>query len=249
MRIVGLVPDRVFPAAVRAERERWLAGRLDVDAAVESVHAGPDYVESATDQVASSPGVLDLGRAAHRNGADALAVLCMTDPAVDALRENVPCPVVGAAEASILLAAGVAQSAVVVTILESAVAPVRQRVRAVPGGTELIAAIDAIGIGIAAMRTDPAAVLDRCTEVSERLLDRTGADAVILGCTEMGVTTADELARRLGRPVIDPNVAAFALAAMLARSGIRTATQMQHGEQPWDHRYESTTSPGPSIRT
>lgn len=248
MRVVGLVPDRVFPAAVRAERERWLTDRLDLDAVVESVTSGPDYLESATDQVASSPGVLDLGRAAHRNGADALALLCMTDPAVDALRENVPCPVVGAAEASILLAAGVAQSAVVITILDSAVAPIRQRVRAVPGGSDVVAAIGTIGMGIAAMRADPAAVLDRCAEVGERLLDRTGADAVILGCTEMGVATADELGRRLGRPVIDPNLAAFALAATLARSGIRTATQMHHGEQPWEHRYESTASPGPSIK-
>lgn len=249
MRVVGLVPDRLFPATVRAERERWLAERLDIDAVVEAVKTGPDYLESATDQVASSPGVLDLGRAAHREGAAALALLCMTDPAIDALRESVPCPVVGAAEASVLLAGSVAQSTVVVTILDSAVAPIRQRVRAVPGGADLVAAIGAIGMRIAAMRADHSAVLDRCTEVSERLLERTGADAVILGCTEMGVTTADELGRRLGRPVIDPNIAAFTLAATLARSGIRPAAQMHHGEQPWDHQYESTISPGPSIRT
>ena len=217
MRIVGIVPDRVLPDQVRREREAWLAERTDADVVVVNPTEGPDYVEAATDQVHAAPHVLELGRNAHADGADAVVLLCMTDPAIEALREHVSCPVVGAATAAIAFTAAVVETAVIVTITPQAIAPIHQRVRTAPGGADIIRDIVSIDMSIAAMRRDYDGVVDKAATVVGPACERTGAQGVLLGCTEMGMHTAERLSERLNLPVVDPNLAAFSLATSLVR--------------------------------
>ena len=70
-----------------------------------SLYDHPPSVESRADQAMAAPGVIRRAIEAQRDGCDAIVIDCMDDPGLQPAREPVDSPVVGAAQASLHIAA------------------------------------------------------------------------------------------------------------------------------------------------
>jgi allantoin racemase len=92
-----------------------------------------------------------------------------------------------------------------------------------------ISSIRAINVSIAEMAKSPDETLLRLEAVSNKALEEDGAQAIVLGCTEMGRDIQSMLSDRIGVPVVDPNVATVGMA--LALVGARL-TQSPRGFPP-----------------
>src|SRR5688572_7290029 len=117
-RIFAMLVDVHFTEERRLEREAWLTEALGPghSVAVGAPREGALFLESALDQALTARGLLDLAVEAQERGHDAIAVLCITDPSVDAMREAVDIPVVGSCQASAFTAAMVAGRFSIVTL-------------------------------------------------------------------------------------------------------------------------------------
>lgn len=220
-RIFAIPVDVHFTEDRRIEREAWLTEALGPghSVTVRAPRDGALYLESALDQALTARGLLDLAVEAQETRHDAIAVLCITDPSVDAMREAVDIPVVGSCQASAFTAAMVAGRFSIVT-LNVGLFPVLDKAVAATGvDPRAIVSYRSIDMAIAEMVADPAEVVRRLEEQARQAVRHDGARAIVLGCTEMGRNAADDLAARVGVPVIDPNVATIQFSRAMAEMG------------------------------
>ena len=88
------------------------------------------------------------------------------------------------------------------------------------GHGDAMASMRAIGMGVEAIREDPARARDRLREESLLAIQEDGAEVIILGCTAK-YGFHEDLAREIGAPVIDAMLAALKYAELLAESAVR----------------------------
>ncbi|WP_455353522.1 aspartate/glutamate racemase family protein [Streptomyces sp. SYSU K217416] len=173
-----------------------------------TVAAGPPMITDEAALRASEDYVLDAADRALQEGEEVAAVVVSAfgDPGVDRLRERLPVPVVGIAEAALAeAAAGGARFGVATTT---------------PDLADAIAARVA-GLGLSGQYTgirltpgdprelagDPDTMRERLAEAVEACIVHDGAQAVIIGGGPLG-EAAEALRERFGVPVIGPIPAA-----------------------------------------
>jgi allantoin racemase len=183
---------------------------------------GPPSIESHLDEIESAAGVLQYiidGSATF----DAFVIACYGNhPAINAARELTRKPVVGIAEASMVLAGMLGHRFSIVTT--------SQRWRPM-----LIDAVRAYGAGhrCASVRASGMTVLDIDalpeSEVRALLMNEArqaiaddGAEVIVLGCAGMSGLDA-ELSATLGAPVVDGVAAAVKIAEALVSCGLETS--------------------------
>ena len=182
--------------------------------------------------------ILRAVRSAEREGFDALVIGCCYDPALTQARELTDMPVVGPLEASASLARLFGHRFAVVTDHDKAVPELADRIR-LYGLEANCRSVSAIDWFVDDMIGDPDAVaLDahaRCTEV----IERDGAEVVVLGCTIVGacferaiLNGAAELAQIA---VVNPNIMAVKVAEMLA--DLRTVGQYRISRRGYYRRH------------
>lgn len=203
-----LIAASLHPALQRAtdvEIRHLAHGPADID-----YYAPKHLVESE---------VMAAAVAAEREGFDAFVIGCCYDPALTQCRELVEIPVIGPLEASVLLSRLFGHSFAVLTDHHKAVPELRDRVRlyGLESNCRGVAAIDWF---VDDMVLDPAAVArDTALKVHD-VLETTGAETVVIGCTI--VSACYELAALRGdatttsMSVINPNLMAVKLAEMFA---------------------------------
>jgi allantoin racemase len=172
-----------------------------------TLHEGPFGIESQQDveQV-----VLPLRRMVEAdNAADAFVIACYSDPGLQVCREGTRRPVFGIAECAVLTALARGERFGVIAI---AVASIRRHLRYLRqmGLTERLAAERPLGMSVAQTASGEG-TFDRMVEVGRALVERDGADVIIMGCAGMARHRAP-LEAVLGVPVIDPVHAAVAMA-------------------------------------
>ncbi len=156
---------------------------------------------------------------AEREGFDALVIGCCYDPALTQCRELVNIPVVGPLEASVLLSRLFGHSFAVLTDHRKAVPELRDRVR-LYGLEHNCCAVDAIDWFVTDMVLDPLTVAKETYVKVQEVMDTTGAETVVIGCTivsacyELAVLQGDADLAALS--VVNPNVMAVKLAEMFA---------------------------------
>ncbi len=108
--------------------------RPDVDVDVLKPPGAPQAIESALDEAAAVPPMLEVVRGAASDGYHAIVIACFSDPGLDAARELTRLPVVGIQQASMHLAAQLGyRFSVLITLAHRA----RERERAaLPAGLE-----------------------------------------------------------------------------------------------------------------
>ena len=190
---------------------------LGIEIDCRTLAEGPPGIESQADVESV---VIPTAKLIASDPADAYVIACFSDPGLFLAREATPRPVVGISESAFHLAAGIRQRFGIVAILERSI-PRHLRYVRMLGYADRLAGDRALDIGVAGL-SDRDTVIGRILDVGRQLRDADGAEAIILGCANMGQYRPD-LEAELGIPVIDPCQAAVVRAAGLIALGYRPA--------------------------
>jgi allantoin racemase len=187
---------------------------LNVEIVTMTLAEGPPGIET---QAHAESVVQPLSRLMQSTPASAYVIACFSDPGIALARESVSVPVVGIAEASMLLALGLGSRFGIIAILENSVRRHLRYVRSL-GLEHRLAGDRPINLGVRDSGGD--AAIDRIISVGRKLRDEDRADVLILGCAGMG-HRREILEKELGVPVIDPSQAGVLRAAGLIALGYR----------------------------
>jgi Asp/Glu/hydantoin racemase len=202
--------------AALADRARTLfGGRAKI--VERSAVFGPPYIENRTDALIAGHAVLATAAAAieeNKTPFDAAVIACFGEPGLGAMREAMPFPVVGMAEAGMLTAMQVSTRFAILTPGLRWPAMLWE-LAGHYGVRDRCAGIRPLDMGGVQLAPDPDAALDRVVAAAEALITESGADALVIGgAALLGVT--DALRQRLSVPVIDSLAASVGMALNLA---------------------------------
>lgn len=180
------------------------------DIVCDTLRSGPPGIESQAHVDGTTERLIQYFDADEaRRSAEAVVLACFSDPGVHALREILPCPVLGSAECAYFTAAALGERFGVISILARVVARHKRQVRLL-GLEHKLAADLPIERSVVAL-SDDAATLSRMLEVGHSLVGDHGANVVVLGCAGMA-RYRNRLEDALRVPVVDPTQAAVAMA-------------------------------------
>lgn len=181
---------------------------------------GPRSIEGHFEEALAATATVET-IAASRDDYDGFVVACYGDPGLAAAREVTRVPVVGIAEASMLLACTVAHRFSVVTVLPRIVPLLHDLVRA-NGLEPRLASVRATPLSVLEIEADPGRAEKEIVAAGRRAITDDGAEAICLGCAGMGPLDK-AVQRALGVPVIDGVAAAVKMLESLGDYGVTTS--------------------------
>jgi len=203
----------VKPIPIYAERLRKVLEPLarGIQLSIDFLEDGPEAVETLRDEVFVAPLVVKKVEELWRSGFDGVLINCFDDPGLEASRESVPIPVVGAGQASLLVTQILGSTFSIITVggLESVRATRRMVERY--GFSHKLVSIRSVGVHPQDIDLYGDGIVNRVVELCRKALMEDGADVVILGCTAL-TPIYPKIARLLGsNRVVDPTLCGFML--------------------------------------
>ena len=187
--------------------------RLAGGPAIET-HTLAEGPPSVTTQRDADGVVMPLVRLVERHPADAFVLACCSDPGLHAVREAAGGrPVMGIAEWGLLRALSLGECFGIIALSRASLGRQRRMVGAMGLAARYAASRP---VGASAAETTGEAIRERLTEAGRTLVERDGADVLVLGCAGMASHRV-ALAAALGVPVVEPvqQATAAALGAVL----------------------------------
>jgi allantoin racemase len=222
--------------------------RSDTLISMVSLEKGPASVESIYEDALAVPGVLRRALEAEKDGIDAVLINCMNDPGLESTREVVSIPVVGAAQASMLLASLLAHKFSVISTAVRDVYPIELLIRRY-GLKEKYASTRWVDIPVLDLENDDDKLINALVAESEKAIRLDGAHAIIFGCTGMHavVEKVDKRLKdkNLDAVVIDPTLAALKWAEMLVALKVSQSQRtypLGKGQMLPEHQIHTTGS-------
>lgn len=229
IRIANIFPD-IYTESLKgaklerqrlAESVREQTGGL-VELETIFVDKGLASIETCYDEAINTPFVLDKVRLAQEQGYDAVTIDCMGDPGLDAARELVDIPVLGACESSVHLASILGKRFSVINVLRETEFLIGDLVRKY-GLESNLASMRTINIPVLELEKDPDKTTKLAQEAALRIVEEDRAGAIVLGCTGMaGMNQAIEtFLKERGHdvPVLDGLKVAIYTAIMVVLTG------------------------------
>jgi allantoin racemase len=213
MRILVINPNASVEMTDVIREQLHAVARADVAVDVVNPPGAPPAIESALDEAACVPPMLELVKDAARRGYDGVVIACFSDPGLDAAREATDLPVVGIQDAAMHLAAQLGYRFSVLTTLAHR-APLRERAALLAGLDRRLASCRPLDLPVLDTVVDRERVLEKIVRVGRQAIDTDGAEVLVLGCAGLGDLSA-RASHELGVPVIDPNAAALKLCETL----------------------------------
>lgn len=194
----------------------------DVELHMECLTKNKIEIDSALDAALAAPEIITMAINAEKQGYDAVVLYCFSDPALDACRESLNIPVIGAGQASCLLAPLISRQAGLLLADNTRNAEKRLFIEQCGIMPSRITAINGIlGRGLD-MWQDREKVLALLVEAGQEMLAKEQVQILILGCLSF-LGLGKPLSQILGIPVIDSAVAAVATAENLVRQQLFTS--------------------------
>jgi allantoin racemase len=181
---------------------------------------GPRSIEGHYEDQLAAVATLEVIQE-HGSGFDGVVIACFGDPGLHAAREVSPVPVVGIAEASMLMACTVAHSFSIVTVLPR-IRPMFESMVGLHGLENRCASIRTTPLSVLDCERDPAAAGREIVKAARLAIDEDGAEAICLGCAGMGPLDKTVEAE-LGVPVLDGVACAVKLIESLVDYGLSTS--------------------------
>lgn len=202
---------------LREDRMKSIA-RADTMVSMEVQTKTKICVDCALDEIVTSLELIEKAIQAEKDGYDVIALYCSGDPAIEAIREAVSIPVIGAGQTSIQIAMGLGSKFSWITSADSTVAADNYVRRSGVDYTRL-ASVRKVPIDIAtAGNQDQESVINHLVECGKKCIED-GAHVIILGCL-VYAGMGPKVSEQLGIPVIDPAYAIVSMAELLHYSGL-----------------------------
>lgn len=191
------------------------AGLIQLDFV--SLKKGTASIEGFYDDALNVPQILEQAKKAEEKGYDAIVIDCMADAGLDAARELVKIPVLGANESACHLAAQIAPKFSIINVVPESENVIRSAV--VRNGTiQNLASLVTVNVPVLALEKEPQKTAMVMAEASEKAVNQDGAYVIVFGCTGMSslVKGVKEQLKVKGVdvPVIEPLRAAVYNAVM-----------------------------------
>jgi len=206
----------------------------EIDIDVINAEKGPEGLESYYHKQIQGAEILPMIAKAEEDGYDGVVIACYGDPGIEAAKELVNIPVVGIAEASLLLAPILGHKFLVLASADTSVPRIERFIRQL-GLNEGLGEVRAINPGTSWTIVD--SLKDRekskqlIIEACKRALEDSKAEVIIPGCSEMSEHTA-VIQKELGVPVIDPVVAAVQIIIALVKMNLAQSKRFCYQKPP-----------------
>lgn len=222
MRILFINPNTSEEFTTKVERVAKSYAASGTEIVTRTPFAGPRSIEGMYDELLSCAPTLEVALP-ELGQVDGIVIACYSDhQAVYALREISDTPVIGIAEASMLMASMLGYRFSVVTTNEEWVPLLWDAVRHY-GLAERCASVRSTGMQVLDLESkDETEVKALMRETSFMALNEDHAEVICLGCAGMSGLDKD-LELELGVPVVDGVVAALKLLEGAAAYGIKTS--------------------------
>jgi allantoin racemase len=203
---------------------------------------GPRSIEGHYDDIVAAAATLEVVRE-RSDDFDGVVIACFGDPGLFAAREISRVPVVGIAEASMLMACTVAHRFSVVTVLPRVKPWIEDTVR-LHGLEARCASVRTTPLTVQDCERDPAAAEREIVRAGRLAIEEDGAEAICLGCAGMGpLDKAVEAELRV--PVLDGVACAVKLLEGLFDYGLETS-RVAGFKQPEEKEYLARPPAAPS---
>ncbi len=224
MKIFIINPDYGVTAEQIAYRCSLLQNYVgnDVELYMECLTKNHIEIDSSLDAALAAPEIISIAYKAQQQGFDAVVLYCFSDPAIDACRELLSIPVIGAGQAACLQAPLISRQTGLLLANTGRLAEKQLYVDqcgVAPGRIAAIGGIDEAGIDFWQQRE---LTLELLAKAGKQLIEKHNVQALILGCLSF-LGLAVPLSKRLGVPVIDPAIAAVTAAEAIVKQGLFTS--------------------------
>lgn len=203
------------------EIDRRLRGVVKLE--VVSLEKGTSSIECFYDEAVNTPYILEKAKEAKEEGYDAIVIDCFGDPGLDAIREIVNIPVLGANESSCHLVAQLAHRFSIINILPETEHQIKSLVVKY-GLFQQVASTITINIPVLELEKDPERSITTIAQAIEKAVREDGASAVVLGCTGMSSLVrgvrCQLKAKGVNVPVIEPLRATVYMAIAWVLTGV-----------------------------
>jgi Asp/Glu/hydantoin racemase len=180
---------------------------------------GPPHLEYHLYEHQAFGPMLELMREAEAEGCGAGIIGCFYDGGLRELREALRMPVVGMAEASLLLASTLGHRFTIVVGRRKWIPKMSDNV-VLYGLERRLASFRSVEMGIPGVLADPERFFDRVLEEARRAVEEDGAEVIVL--SEIANAAFWERARlELSVPLVDPGVACWKWAELAADLYVR----------------------------
>lgn len=210
------------------QEEREFIGQYfseGVEFDIQLLDYGSISVESEYDVAMATPDILKKIKEAEENGYDGVFVSAFDEIAVRAGRELVNIPVLGAFDATILTALGLADKLCIISYFEEVIPQFEMRLRVLAVSPDKFTPIRVVRMLVEEIIPQKEKALERLFEESVKAIEEDKAQCIILGNTEMTIV-AEELDEKLKNagydiPLVDPNFAAIQMLESYIRMGLK----------------------------
>jgi allantoin racemase len=184
----------------------------DIEIEVVNIKAGPSSIETFYDEAFALPGILKTVDE-YKTRCDAIVINCFADPGINAARELTDIPVVGPAEASMMIALMLGHKFGVISTFRNTGPWVELQTRNM-GIEQRLAGAVGIDIPVLELGSDLKKTARYLVDAARDLIESKGAEVIILGCTGMA-PVARIVKEELEVPVIEPMATAFKVAELI----------------------------------
>ena len=220
MRILVINPNTSEEMTQDIGQQARKFARPDTEIETVSPAWGPRSIEGHYEDELAAVATLEVIQE-RASAFDGVVIACYGDPGLHAAREVSPVPVVGIAEASMLMACTVAHSFSIVTVLPR-VKPMFESMVRLHGLEHRCASIRTTPLSVLDCERDPAAAGREIVKASQLAIDEDGAEAICLGCAGMGPLDK-AVEAELGIPVLDGVACGVKLIESLVDYGLSTS--------------------------
>lgn len=194
----------------------------DVELHMECLTKNKIEIDSALDAVLAAPEIISMAYKAQQNGFDAVVIYCFSDPAIDACRELLSIPVIGAGQAACLQAPLISRQTGLLLANCRRFAEKKLYIEQCGVAPARISAIGGIDVSDIDFWHQRDITLELLAKAGEQLITEYKVQALILGCLSF-LGLAGPLSQRLGVPVIDPAITSVSVAESIVKQGLYTS--------------------------
>lgn len=210
----------------------------DTELFMECLHKNKVYIDSALEVAIASPEIIQMAQNAEKNGFDAVVIYCLSDPAIDAVREILNIPVIGGGQASYISALLSSRQFGLIITDKKRIPEKRLFINQTGVSSERLINISDVDLQGKTIREDIPHTLNCLTDTVNKMIQEHNVQAVILGCLSF-LGMAEEVSKRTGIPVIDSAIAAVTTAEMLVKQGLFTSKlsypKPSNGKREWEN--------------